>query len=88
MLETYSRNPTFERDVAEYMSRFTYRVTLRLGPSHGREFKEFMAWCRERLGTQHKDWCVLSKSKDTYTLFCLSDKWAMFLALTYIDNIT
>lgn len=71
----------------DYLKQFEYHITLKLGNSYTREFKEFNAWCEQRLGTKYKDWFITSDSRGTYTLHARSNKWAAFLALTWVDNV-
>lgn len=80
-------DPGFDRAMSEYLAQFEYKVTVRLGSSYSPEFKEFIEWCNTRLGTKYKDWFIYANGKNTYTLFCRNDKWAMFLALTHIDKL-
>lgn len=80
-------DPSFDRALGEYLAQFEYRVSLRLGSSYSPEFKEFTEWCNHRLGTKYKDWFLYTSGKNTYTLFCRSNKWAMFLALTHVDKL-
>ena len=87
VLDPYGRDPAFERATAEYISQFEYQVTVRLGPSYSKEFKEFSDWCNAKLGTKFRDWFIMSSTKNEYVLYCRSNKWAMFLALTHIDKI-
>ncbi len=77
----------FRQVVSDYLDKFVYKQNIKLGPSYGEDFKEFHAWCEERLGIKYKDWFLFPCGKNTYTLFCSSDKWAMFLALTHIDKL-
>ncbi len=71
----------------DYLDKFGYTVTVKLGRSHTKEFKEFYSWCKARLGEQYKDWFIVSAGKDIYTLRCRNAKWATFLALTWFDVI-
>jgi hypothetical protein len=71
----------------DYLKQFEYRVTVKLGQTYTPEYQEFSAWCHERLGVKYKDWFITSNSKGQYTLYSRSNKWAMFLALTWVDNI-
>ena len=77
----------FREVVTEYLDKFTYRQRLRLGPSYSVDFKEFSAWCEANLGTKFKDWFLFPCGREEYTLFCASDKWAIFLTLLHIDKI-
>jgi hypothetical protein len=70
----------------DYLKQFEYRLTVKLGASHTKEFKEFNEWCQEHLGTKFKDWFITSSSRGVYTLYARSSKWASFLALTYVDK--
>jgi hypothetical protein len=87
VLEPYAKDVAFERATAEYISQFEYRVTVRLGPSYSKEFKEFSEWCSDRLGVRYKDWFIIASAKNEYVLHCRTDKWSTFLALTHIDKI-
>ena len=78
----------FKEVVTEYLDKFTYRQTLNLGPSHSAKFKEFHEWCNSHLGVKFKDWFLFPCGKDVYTLFCRDSKWAIFLALTWVDIIS
>jgi len=80
-------DPTFDKALGDYLKQFEYRVTLKLGHSYGYDFKEFTDWCNTRLGVKYKDWFLYTSQKGEYTLFCRSSKWAIFLALTYVDKI-
>ena len=80
-------DPSFDCAMIEYLAQFEYKVTLRLGASYSAEFKEFTEWCTQRLGVKYKDWFMYAQNKGTYTLFCRNNKWAIFLALTYVDKI-
>lgn len=71
----------------EYIAQFNYRVNLRLGSTYSAEFEQFHNWCEQHLGTKFKDWFMITKGKGVYTLFSKDNKWAMFLVLTYVDNI-
>ena len=71
----------------DYLKRFEYRLTVRLGASHTAEYKQFDIWCQTHLGAKFKDWFITSNSKGTYTLYSRSNKWAMFLALTWVDKL-
>ena len=71
----------------DYLERFDYAITVKLGKSYSKEFKTFYEWCNSHLGVKYKDWFIVSSGKDTYTLKCRNNKWAMFLALTWIDVI-
>ena len=71
----------------DYLDRFGYVVTVKLGHSYSKEFKEFYSWCGSHLGVHYKDWFIVSAGKDIYTLRCRNDKWATFLALTWFDVI-
>jgi hypothetical protein len=84
-----TKQPDAEFNLAywDYLKRFEYKLTVKLGPSHTDEFKEFTLWCHEHLGTKYKDWFMTSNGKGHYTLFARSSKWATFLALTWIDVI-
>ena len=77
----------FKQVVTEYLDKFVYKQTVKLGPTHGQKFKDFSCWCHEHLGVKFKDWFLFPAGRDTYTLFCRSDKWAIFLALTWFDVI-
>jgi len=85
--EPYQADPEFARAVHEYMTTFGYSIQLRLGPSHSDKFKDFHAWCREHLGTQYRDWFIMNHGPGIYTLRCKDNKWAMFLALSWVDII-
>ena len=80
-------NPSFERATADYINNFDYVVELKLGPSYGKEFKDFYEWCSIRLGNRYKDWFIMSSGKHTYKVYCRTSKWSSFLAITWIDNI-
>lgn len=71
----------------DYLERFGYSVTVKLGKSYSKEFKSFYEWCQSHLGVHYKDWFIVSAGKDTYTLKCQNDKWATFLILTWVDKI-
>jgi uncharacterized protein YycO len=71
----------------DYLKQFEYRVTIKLGPTYSNQYQEFSTWCHARLGDKYKDWFITSNSKGVYTLFCRSNKWATFLALTWVDNL-
>ena len=71
----------------EYLKQFEYRLCVRLGPTYKPEYKEFVEWCDTRLGIKFKDWFITSNGKGTYTLHARSNKWATFLALTWVDYI-
>ena len=83
----YQPNADMGPSYWEYIERFDYRLTVKLGKTYTPEFKEFSAWCENRLGTKYKDWFLTSNSKGHYTLFCKSNKWSTFLALTWVDKI-
>lgn len=87
VLEPYGKDPVFEKAVTEYIHQFEYKLRVRLGPSYSKEFKEFSEWCSNRLGVKFKDWFILAADKNEYTLYCKTNKWAMFLALTHVDKI-
>ena len=72
---------------ADYLEQFEYRIQLQLGPTYSNQYKEFSAWCQQRLGIKFKDWFLTSNSKGVYTVFVRSNKWASFLALTWVDYI-
>ena len=71
----------------EYIERFVYRLDLKLGPVYSSQYKEFEVWCHARLGIKYKDWCITTAGKGVYTLHCTNNKWATFLALTWVDMI-
>ena len=87
VLDHYGKDPAFERATIEYIKQFEYKLCVRLGPSYSKEFKEFSNWCSERLGVRFKDWFIMASAKNEYTLYCKTNKWAMFLALTHVDKI-
>jgi hypothetical protein len=81
------QDPSFNVAYADYLKQFEYKVTLKLGPTYSKEYQEFSTWCHARLGVKFKDWFITSNSRGVYTLFCRSNKWATFLALTWVDNL-
>ncbi len=86
-LEPYRPDPGLEQAMRDYLSKFSYHVELSLGASWTTEFKDFNAWCEQRLGTKYKDWFLYSTGSKTYILFLRNDRWASFLALTWVDFI-
>lgn len=71
-----------------YIKQFEYRVTVQLGKAYTPEFKEFCAWCDQHMGVKYKDWFIADVGKGRYTLFARNTKWAIFLAITWVDKIT
>jgi len=71
----------------DYLEQFDYGITVRLGKSYTRDFKEFYAWCEAHLGVKYRDWFMVSVGPDVYLLKCRNNKWAMFLTLTWVDLI-
>lgn len=87
MTQSKHDDPGFNVALAEYLAKFEFKVTVKLGNSYQAEFTEFNTWCEERLGPKYKDWFLVSNGKGIYTLFCKSNKWASFLALTHVDKL-
>jgi len=87
MSTLYRQDPSFNLAYADYLKQFEYRITIKLGPTHSNQYQEFTAWCHTRLGIKFKDWFITSNSKGVYTLYARSNKWATFLALTWLDKI-
>jgi hypothetical protein len=87
MTQLRHRDPEFDKALSDYISRFEFKVTLKLGQSYNQDFATFNQWCEDRLGTKYKDWFLYPMSKDTYRLYCRESKWSIFLTLTHVDKI-
>lgn len=85
--EPATDDPGLAQALNEYLTKFTFKLTVRLGPSYSERFKEFNIWCEERLGQKYKDWFLYTIDRDQYVLFVRDSKWATFLALTWVDTI-
>ena len=80
-------DPDFATALNEYLKKFEYRVNVRLGSTYTKEYTEFHAWCKARLGEQYKDWFIYSLGHGKYRVFVTDNKWATFLALTWVDML-
>jgi hypothetical protein len=72
---------------ADYLNRFDYHITVQLGPVHSVQFKQFYAWCEQRLGVKYRDWFIVSAGQHTYRLHHVNAKWSSILTLTWVDNL-
>lgn len=71
----------------EYVNNFKFSIKLKLGRTYSSQFQEFHSWAHDNLGIKYKDWCLLSYSKEHYTLLIRDSKWGTFLALKFADLI-
>lgn len=78
---------TVDPGLADYLGQFDYTLALRLGPTWHRDYRQFEQWCHDNLGRKFKDWFIVSRGQGVYTLYARNSKWAMFLALTWVDNL-
>lgn len=72
---------------ADYLNRFGCSVTVQLGPVHSGQFKQFYAWCEQRLGVKYRDWFIVCVGQHTYRLHHVNPKWSTILTLTWVDNL-
>ena len=80
-------DPDLNKALGDYLAQFSYRVDVKLGHTYTQEFKDFTAWCEARLGPKYKAWFLYTLGNGRYTLWLREDKWASFLALTWVDVI-
>jgi hypothetical protein len=85
--QVQTRDPHFGVALAQYLKQFEYKVNVKLGSTYTKEYTEFYDWCKDRLGTQYKDWFIYSLGHGKYCVFIKDSKWATFLALTHVDKL-